>query len=640
MKELIKYLLDNLVIDFQGEITLETVRSFLREDDGREARQLLAKLIEEKGVDDMLITLADCLKEHIQSGINERTIREQLGDLLGQLSAVLRPPASAPRPAPPRVPPGAGSRPAATPATPRRSRSTCPRSHVTDVLRGDRRSSGGAASVYEPLDRRRRDLGRRRPPRSSIHVRSPARSPVTATRQAVCLQPPPAATSSAPPTARSGVFVEPELRPRPARGHLPPDARATRSARHPLRAHRLLGRRPRRRRLPLVRRRRRWRSRVQVEFERRRHRRHDAALRPAAHRRPLLQRRPTRTCDRHRRPCLRAASSNMLGGLLARRLPRRLPRADATRARPARPPRTSASTGLDDLAGRPPSTTPPTRPQTGENAPAPVQTDSLRFGRAMPILDPSVPGRQLPRSTSSSRAATRRSRPRATPTRRPAEVVRLRTLAGGRHAHAARPPRRGAVLRAGEAEWLSEWLLQGARPRACRAASPRRPDVPRRRLTPPGCARRAWPRRAARRRAGRARWAPSAAWSPSSATPKLAGDGDGLLLEAAGRALDEWRGASRRRTRGRLQRRSRAAMSANSSPPTRATMSSRRMLALTSAASWRSTASPARWPHASLIRLKWSMSKSTQRERPAVAVAARDLALDRRSRRSACCGSG
>ena len=78
MKELIKYLLDKLFLDFQGEITLETVRSFLREDDSREARQLLAKLIEEHGVEDMLTTLADCLKEHIQSGINEKTIREQL----------------------------------------------------------------------------------------------------------------------------------------------------------------------------------------------------------------------------------------------------------------------------------------------------------------------------------------------------------------------------------------------------------------------------------------------------------------------------------------------------------------------------------------------------------------------------------
>lgn len=78
MKELIKYLLDNLYLDFQGEITLETVRNFLREDDGREARQLLAKLIEEKGVDDMLITLADCLKEHIRTGVNERVLQDQL----------------------------------------------------------------------------------------------------------------------------------------------------------------------------------------------------------------------------------------------------------------------------------------------------------------------------------------------------------------------------------------------------------------------------------------------------------------------------------------------------------------------------------------------------------------------------------
>jgi hypothetical protein len=78
VKELIRYLLDKLFLDFQGEITLETVRSFLREDDSREARQLLAKLIEEHGVEDMLTTLADCLKEHIQSGINEKVIREQL----------------------------------------------------------------------------------------------------------------------------------------------------------------------------------------------------------------------------------------------------------------------------------------------------------------------------------------------------------------------------------------------------------------------------------------------------------------------------------------------------------------------------------------------------------------------------------
>ncbi len=78
MKELVRYLLDNMIVDFQGEISFETVRGFLREDDGKEARAVLAKLIEDKGVDEMLITLADCLKEQIATGVNEKVVREQL----------------------------------------------------------------------------------------------------------------------------------------------------------------------------------------------------------------------------------------------------------------------------------------------------------------------------------------------------------------------------------------------------------------------------------------------------------------------------------------------------------------------------------------------------------------------------------
>ena len=79
MRELVRYLLENAYIDFQGDLSIETVREFLREDETREARSLLAKLIDDKGVDDLLITIADCLKDHIRSGINEETIREQLG---------------------------------------------------------------------------------------------------------------------------------------------------------------------------------------------------------------------------------------------------------------------------------------------------------------------------------------------------------------------------------------------------------------------------------------------------------------------------------------------------------------------------------------------------------------------------------
>ena len=78
MKELARYFFENLYFDFQGDITMEKVREFLREDDSKEARALLSKIIEERGVDDLLITLADCLKEQIRNGVNENTIREQL----------------------------------------------------------------------------------------------------------------------------------------------------------------------------------------------------------------------------------------------------------------------------------------------------------------------------------------------------------------------------------------------------------------------------------------------------------------------------------------------------------------------------------------------------------------------------------
>ncbi|HEY2409937.1 MAG TPA: hypothetical protein VGI10_28235 [Polyangiaceae bacterium] len=78
MKELVRYLFENLYLDFQGDISVEKVREFLREDDSREARQLLSKIIEEKGVDDLLITLADCLKDHIRTGVSEQLIRDQL----------------------------------------------------------------------------------------------------------------------------------------------------------------------------------------------------------------------------------------------------------------------------------------------------------------------------------------------------------------------------------------------------------------------------------------------------------------------------------------------------------------------------------------------------------------------------------
>jgi hypothetical protein len=78
VKQLIQYLLENLILDFQGDLTLDMVRDFLRDDDSREGRALLAKLVEDRGVSDMMITLADCLQDYLKSGINDDVMREQI----------------------------------------------------------------------------------------------------------------------------------------------------------------------------------------------------------------------------------------------------------------------------------------------------------------------------------------------------------------------------------------------------------------------------------------------------------------------------------------------------------------------------------------------------------------------------------
>jgi hypothetical protein len=78
VKELVRYLLDNLFVDFQGTVDLEHVREFLRKDDSREARVLLAKLNQDGDISDMLDTLADTLKTTLPKGINDSVLKEHL----------------------------------------------------------------------------------------------------------------------------------------------------------------------------------------------------------------------------------------------------------------------------------------------------------------------------------------------------------------------------------------------------------------------------------------------------------------------------------------------------------------------------------------------------------------------------------
>jgi hypothetical protein len=109
--------------------------------------------------------------------------------------------------------------------------------------------------------------------------------------------------------------------------------------------------------------------------------------------------------------------------------------------------------------------------ETGEAAADPQPT-SLRFGRAMPILEPKVPGDSYLIYKLLARHGLPLTLPfppdpSGDPTVDPPEVVRLRSfLVVGM----PMPPSdvvAGVPLRAGEPEWLSAWLLQGAPLPAC-----------------------------------------------------------------------------------------------------------------------------------------------------------------------------
>ena len=78
MNQLIAYLLDHAILDFSGDLTLDMIRDFLRNDDSPGARSLLAKLVQDKGVDDMVVTLADCLQEYLRTGLTEDVVRDQI----------------------------------------------------------------------------------------------------------------------------------------------------------------------------------------------------------------------------------------------------------------------------------------------------------------------------------------------------------------------------------------------------------------------------------------------------------------------------------------------------------------------------------------------------------------------------------
>jgi hypothetical protein len=79
VNRLIDYLRQHIMIDFQGdELTVAKVRELLAGDDSRDAKTLLAKLVADRSVEDMMLVLADCLLEPVQTSLTDDVMREQL----------------------------------------------------------------------------------------------------------------------------------------------------------------------------------------------------------------------------------------------------------------------------------------------------------------------------------------------------------------------------------------------------------------------------------------------------------------------------------------------------------------------------------------------------------------------------------
>jgi hypothetical protein len=78
VNRLIEYLRQHLMIDFQGDLTVGKVRELLAGDDTRDAKMLLAKLVAENNIEDMVIVLADCLLEPVQRALTDDVMREQI----------------------------------------------------------------------------------------------------------------------------------------------------------------------------------------------------------------------------------------------------------------------------------------------------------------------------------------------------------------------------------------------------------------------------------------------------------------------------------------------------------------------------------------------------------------------------------
>ena len=78
MNQLIQFLLEHLMLDFDNEVTMDTVLRCLETDKSPLARDLKARITQDRDVGEFLVPMADCLRLFIPEGIGSDRIREQI----------------------------------------------------------------------------------------------------------------------------------------------------------------------------------------------------------------------------------------------------------------------------------------------------------------------------------------------------------------------------------------------------------------------------------------------------------------------------------------------------------------------------------------------------------------------------------
>lgn len=78
MEKLVQYFMENLIIDFDGDLDIEQMRQLL--DDSPASMKLIEKLQTNDDLNEFFLTMSDALREYIGTGITPEVLHREFED--------------------------------------------------------------------------------------------------------------------------------------------------------------------------------------------------------------------------------------------------------------------------------------------------------------------------------------------------------------------------------------------------------------------------------------------------------------------------------------------------------------------------------------------------------------------------------